>query len=69
MRLPSAERLGRWEHIVRDLILEDGTKIGTIVETECSVCHGKPLYSEWHNEVESPVCPWCSADMRGEQNE
>ena len=54
---------GYWDEIVREVKLEDGTFCYTELQTECSCCHKEPLYSHWHNEVQSPYCPWCGAKM------
>lgn len=36
---------------------------------ECSKCGESPLYDPYENEVRTPFCPWCGADMRGEDDE
>jgi len=37
----------------------------TVDTEECSECG----YNIIDEEFETPYCPWCGADMRGEQNE
>lgn len=53
---------GRWEEVTRE-ILFDGVTCGMESRAECSVCHKEPLYSRWHNEMQTPYCPWCGAKM------
>lgn len=36
---------------------------------ECSKCGESPLYDPYENEVRTPFCPWCGAEMRGEEDE
>lgn len=60
--IPSAqpERIkGRWERKESDLSWW----------YECSECGESPLYDPYENEVRTPFCPWCGAEMRGESDE
>lgn len=34
---------------------------------ECSECGESPLFDPYENEVLTRFCPWCGADMRGEE--
>lgn len=36
---------------------------------ECSVCRGVPCRNQHGDEVRTQFCPWCGADMRGEEYE
>lgn len=41
-------------------------KVSPMVDTEeCSICR----YNILSEELETPFCPWCGADMRGDDNE
>ena len=35
---------------------------------ECSECGESPLFDPYVNEVRTPFCPWCGADMRGDED-
>ena len=40
-------------------------KVSPMVDTEeCSICR----YNILSEELETPFCPWCGADMRGEND-
>ena len=40
-------------------------KVSPMVDTEeCSICR----YNILSEELETPFCPWCGADMRGEDD-
>ena len=34
---------------------------------ECSECGESPLFDPYENEVRTPFCPWCGAEMQDEQ--
>ena len=52
-KIPSAQKKGHW------------VKQNPMVDTEeCSAC-GYNIYSA---ELETPFCPWCGSDMRGEND-
>jgi len=34
---------------------------------ECSECGESPLFDPYENEVRTPFCPWCGAEMKGEE--
>ena len=34
---------------------------------ECSECGESPLFDPYADEVQSPFCPWCGAEMETEQ--
>lgn len=60
-KLPSAQpkRIkGRWERKESDLSWW----------YECSECGESPLFDPYEHEVRTPFCPWCGADMRGEED-
>ena len=59
-RVPSAqpERIkGRWERKESDLSWW----------YECSECGESPLFDPYENEVLTRFCPWCGAEMKGEE--
>ena len=35
---------------------------------ECSECGESPLFDPYENEVRTPFCPWCGAELRGEDD-
>lgn len=36
---------------------------------ECSECGESPLFDPYEHEVQSPFCPFCGSDMRGDEDE
>ena len=36
---------------------------------ECSSCGETPLYSPYSDEVLTPFCPWCGAEMRQQEEQ
>ena len=49
---------GRWERKESDLSWW----------YECSECGESPLYNPYSDEVLTPFCPWCGAEMRGDED-
>lgn len=49
---------GRWERKESDLSWW----------YECSECGESPLFDPYENEVRTPFCPWCGAEMRGDED-
>ena len=37
-------------------------------ELYCSSCGGAALFIDWRQEWKSSYCPWCGADMRGNED-
>ena len=61
-KMPTAEKRGRWIETTK-AVMSNGEFMYTELRTICSLCGKEPLYSYWHNEVQSPYCPWCGAKM------
>ena len=53
---------GRWIETTK-AVMSSGEFMYTELRTICSLCGKEPLYSYWHNEVQTPWCPWCGAKM------
>jgi ribosomal protein S27E len=60
-QLPSAQpkrKTGEWVDQDR----------GAFYTVECSECHKEPLLDAYGDYVHSNFCPFCGADMRGDNN-
>ena len=53
---------GRWIETTK-AVMSNGEFMYTELRTICSLCGKEPLFSYWHNEMQSPYCPWCGAKM------
>lgn len=71
-KMPTADvaevKHGRWIETTR-AIMSSGEYLCTELRTICSLCGKEPLYSYWHNEMQSPWCPWCGAKMNEVDND